>query len=137
MESDILWSDVYNEPETNYRKYRELWLRLCKNISQIGKPVVHCGCAVPEQFEDCIERRYFSNIYYLAIVADDAVLEKRLRENRGFNDDEYIKQHIAFNQWLKNNADKTQPKMKLLDNSESDLERSVRITNEWIHKSLE
>jgi len=64
MESDLLWSNVYNTPEDNYRTYRELWMRLCSNISQIGLPVVLCGCAIPEQFEvwdvESISQRLFT-----------------------------------------------------------------------------
>ena len=77
MESDILWRDEFNQPETNYRDYRETWLRVCKNISQAGKSVILCGAAVPAQFEQCVERRYFSDIHYLALVCEDEVLAAR------------------------------------------------------------
>ena len=76
MESDLLWSERYNTPENNYREYRELWMRLCCNISQIGMPVVLCGCAVPEQFEVCDARKYFTEIIYIAVVAEKYELIK-------------------------------------------------------------
>jgi ABC-type dipeptide/oligopeptide/nickel transport system ATPase subunit len=60
MDSDILWRRELEQPGTDLREYRETWLRVCKNISQSGKPVVLCGAAVPEHFEACVERRYFS-----------------------------------------------------------------------------
>src|SRR5262245_29934391 len=53
MESDILYSDEFKS-ETDHRRYRELWLRVCKNISQAGKPVILCGSCIPEQFESCV-----------------------------------------------------------------------------------
>jgi len=136
LDSDILWSDEFNEPETNYIRFRELWLRLCKNISQIGKPVVLCGCAVPEQFENCIERRYFSDIYYLAVVCEDDVLEKRLREHRNIKDEAYIKDCVSFNRWLKANADNISPKMQLLDNSRLTIEEAAKLAEEWIYKYI-
>src|SRR5258708_36143273 len=74
MESDILWRPEFNQPETNYREYREAWLRVCKNISQSGKAVVLCGVGEPTQFEQCIERRYFSQLHYLALICDDQIL---------------------------------------------------------------
>jgi hypothetical protein len=55
LESDILWREEFNQPETNYRDYREMWLRVCKNISQAGKPVILCGAALPSQFEQCVD----------------------------------------------------------------------------------
>ncbi len=63
LESDILWEERYNTPEDNYVAYRSLWMELCANISQGGKPVVLCGCCIPEQFETRPERRYFSTLH--------------------------------------------------------------------------
>jgi hypothetical protein len=55
------------------------WLRLAKNISQVGQPMVlfGAGVGVPANLEECVERRYFAVIHYLALVCDDAVLEQR------------------------------------------------------------
>ena len=76
LDSDILWRAEFDQPETNYREYREIWLRVCKNISQAGKPVVLCGGGEPTQFEQCIERRYFSQLHYLALICDDQILHR-------------------------------------------------------------
>ena len=45
MESDLLWNNFYNTLDDDYCEYRRLWMRTCANISQIGMPVVLCGCA--------------------------------------------------------------------------------------------
>jgi broad-specificity NMP kinase len=137
MESDILWRAEFNQPATDYRNYRETWLRVCKNISQAGKPVVLCGAGIPSQFEQCIERRYFSDIHYLALVCEDEVLASRLRNRpawRGSSKDEYIDEHVAFNRWLKNNAVNTQPPMTLLDTSDITVNESVAGVKEWISR---
>src|SRR6266496_6638262 len=68
--SDILWGAVPATPANNYSDYRNMWLRVAKNIGQAGRPVVLCGTAIPEQFETCPERRYFSTLHYLAMVCD-------------------------------------------------------------------
>src|SRR6266702_402236 len=47
IESDILWGRVPTTPEDNYRDYRNTWLRVAKNISQAGRPVVLGGTALP------------------------------------------------------------------------------------------
>jgi broad-specificity NMP kinase len=135
MESDILWRDEFNRPETNYQNYREMWLRVCKNISQAGKPVVLSGCAVPEQFEACVERRYFSDIHYLALVCGNESLASRLRTRPAWRDcfrDEYIQDHLAFNDWLKSNAENTQPRMTLLDTSEKTAVETAEEVIRWI-----
>src|ERR671927_973598 len=118
MESDILWGAEFDRPETNYREYRETWLRLCKNISQGGRPVVLCGVGEPGQFERCVERRYFSELHYLALTCDAELLVSRLRSRpawRGTSNDDCIRQQVAFNRWLTEIARKTEPPMALLD----------------------
>lgn len=139
MESDILWREEFNQPGTDYQNYRELWLRVSKNISQAGKPVILCGCAVPEQFEQCIERRYFSNIHYLALVCENELLAARLRARpqwRGSFGDEYIKDHLAFNDWLKNTAENTKPPITLLDTSEMTADETAEKVSQWIKEHL-
>lgn len=139
MESDILWRDEFNQPATDYRNYRETWLRVCKNISQAGKPVILCGAGIPAQFETCIERRYFSNIHYLALICEDEILVSRLRSRpawRGSFKDEYITEQVAFNRWLINNAQNTQPPLSLLNTSEITVNESVAGVEQWIHSHL-
>lgn len=134
LESDLLWNNIYNTPEDDYREYRRLWMRICANISQIGKPVVLCGCAVPAQFEDQPERGYFTDIHYLAVVCSDTCLEKRLRDGRNVKDENWIKNSLDFNNWLKENADKTEPVITLLDNSALCPEGSAETVDTWIRK---
>jgi hypothetical protein len=139
MDSDILWDVEFDQPETNYRKFREMWLRICKSISQSGKPVILCGLAQPSQFEPCVERRYFSEIYYLALVCDDEALATRLGKRppwRGTAGPEQLKKHVAYNRWLKDNARRTQPPMAVLDNTELTVEESVDGVMRWISDCL-
>lgn len=139
MESDILWRAEFDQPETNYREYREAWLRVCKNISQAGRPVVLCGAGVPAQFEQCIERRYFSELHYLALICDAQMLASRLRgrpSSRASSDDEFIKGQVVFNRWLLNNAQKTEPRMTLLDTSELTVDETVEKVERWVRSFL-
>lgn len=135
MESDILWREEFDKPETNYSDYRETWLRICKNISQAGRPVVLCGVGVPTQFEQCLERRYFSALHYLALICDDQILAARLGKRptwRGYFNDEQIEEQVVFNRWLVNNAQITEPPMTLLDTSEIGVEETVAKVDRWI-----
>ena len=139
IESDIFWRNEFNHPENDYRDFRELCLRLSKNISQAGKPVVLCGSAVPSQFEACIERRYFSEIHYLALTCDDNLLKERLKKRptyRNCSSDEFIETHIQFNNWFKQNAEKSIPQITLLDTSHDGTATSVEKTIKWISERL-
>ena len=57
-----------------------MWLRIAKNVGQSGRPVVFCGSAFPEHFEECPERSDFSKLYYLTLVCDDDLLVERLQQ---------------------------------------------------------
>lgn len=136
MESDLLWNDMYNTPEDNYFAYRKLWLNMCANISQIGKPVVLCGCAVPEQFEFHQERDLFSNIYYLALVGDEPTINARMRDGRKIIDENWISSSISFNNWLKENHDKTNPEITLIDTTNKTISDYADIVNDWIINNI-
>jgi Predicted GTPase len=134
MESDLLWNEIYNTPETNYNDYRKLWLQVCANISQIGKPVVLCGCAVPEQFEACEERELFTEIHYLAVVCGDNKLESRMRNGRSITDESWITGSKEFNRWLKENVGANN--ITLLDTTELSPKQASEIADNWIIKHI-
>jgi adenylate kinase family enzyme len=139
MESDILWREEFNKPETNYSEYRETWLRVCKNISQAGKPVVLCGIGEPSQFEHCIERRYFSELHYLALICEEQIHTSRLQHRpfwRGSAREEFIKAQVKFNRWLLDNARITKPPMTLLDTSELTVDETVEKVVQWIRSIM-
>ena len=140
LDSDILWRPEFNRPENNYRDYFEIWLRMAKNISQSGRPVVlfGAGMGVPENVEPCVERRYFSDIHYLALVCDDEVLAQRLKARpawRGSGDQAYIDEHIHFNRWFKEQGKSNTP-ILLLDTTEVLLETTIEQVKTWISEKV-
>lgn len=72
----------------------------------------------------------------MACVCDSNSLEKRLRQGRNINDENWIQGSISFNQWLKDNADKTAPNITLLDTSAKTIEESCKFVDEWIKARL-
>jgi predicted kinase len=137
LDSDILWRPEFNSPETNHRDYFETWLRMCKNISQSGRPVVlfGAGVGVPQNLEPCVERRYFSSVHYLALTSDDDVLAERLRKRpawRKSSDVAVLEQQVRFNQWFKGNASITTPAIDLLDTTHASIEQTTEQVNRWI-----
>jgi gluconate kinase len=139
MESDILWRTEFATPDDNYRSYRNLWLRLAKNISQAGRPVVLCGSAIPEQFESCPERRYFTTIHYLALVCAPDVLTQRLQSRpqwRRSSHLAFIKQMLDFNAWFMDHARQTEPPITLLDNTRLSVDETKEQVVHWITSHL-
>lgn len=136
LESDLLWDDRWNTPDDGYAAYRSMWLALCANVSQIGKPVVLCGCALPEQFENRPERALFTEIQYLAAVCGEEELYRRVTVGRAVTDEGWIKSSLGFNRWLKENAEKTSPPIKLLDTTGLTAEQAAEIAHQWISECL-
>jgi hypothetical protein len=139
LESDILWRKEFDEPDTDYRAYRDLWLRVAKNVGQAGRPVVLGGTALPEQFETCPERRYFTVLHYLALVCEDDVLSERLRARphwRAAGSPEFVDRMIQLNRWLVENASRTDPPMALLDTTTSTVENTVSQVAAWVRGKI-
>lgn len=137
MESDLLWNDIYNTPEDDYFEYNRLWLRVCANIAQAGKPVVLCGCRAPKQLENLPERELFTKIHYLAVVCDDAVLDERMRKGRGVSDEDWIRSSINFNRWLKQqSSENVSYPITLLDTSKISLIQAAEMLDNWIMEKI-
>jgi hypothetical protein len=136
LDADILWRPEFNSPESNYRDFFETWLRLVKNISQAGRPVVlfGAGMGVPENIEPCVERRYFSDVHYLALVCNDEVLVQRLKARpawRGSGGQAHLDDHVQFNRWFKEQG-KSNTRISLLDTTEAPLESTIKQVKTWI-----
>ncbi len=135
LDSDIMWCEEFNKPGDDFKSYRNLWLRMAKNIGQAGRPVVLFGSAVPGQFEQCPERIYFSKIHYLAMTCEKEALLKRLRARpawRQSGSDEFLQRMVDFNQWLVDNAERTEPPMSRLDTTHLSIEATANATRQWI-----
>jgi hypothetical protein len=139
LDSDIIWRHEFNTPETKYRDFFETWLRICKNISQSGRPVTlfGAGVGVPENIEPCVERRYFSQVHYLALVCSDETLQARLQSRpawRGTHHPAYIAEQLIFNQWFREYAG--QPPITLLDNTKVPIEEISQQVAAWINERM-
>jgi AAA domain-containing protein len=140
LDSDILWRSEFNSPEYGSPDFIDTWLRVCKNISQSGRPVVlfGAGVGVPDYIEPRVERRYFATVHYHALVCDDNALAERLRRRpkwRGSGEPAYIKEHQQFNQWFKTYSS-AQPPIRLLDTTDLDAETAANRVELWINENL-
>jgi shikimate kinase len=142
LDSDFLWRPEFDRPEDRYRDFFETWLRLCKNISQSGRPVVlfGAGIGVPENMEPCVERRYFSELCYLALTcAEDVLVERLQRRPEGSKSRElaYIETHVRFNRWFREHASQAQPAVELLDTTGLSIGKTTGMVAAWIGSKLE
>ncbi|MEZ4868825.1 MAG: AAA family ATPase [Caldilineaceae bacterium] len=140
LEGDILWQPAFNQPETLYRTFFETWLRLAKNISQSGRPVVlFIAGGIPENIEPCVEVHYFAKVCYLALICEEAVLRERLQQRpawRMSSQAAFMDQQVRFNQQLLDRANTMQPPVDLLDTSTRSVAQAAHEVAAWIRKAL-
>jgi hypothetical protein len=55
---------------------------------------------------------------------------------RNASDPETVKKMLAFNRWLKENAQNTQPRMALLDTTNMEIADSVQSVAAWLRSHL-
>ena len=137
LDSDILWGAVPATADAN--GFRNTWLRVAKNVGQAGWPVVLVGTALPDEFETCVERRYFRDVHYLALVCDDALLAQRLQRRpawRGSAKPEVMARMAAFNAFLRAHGPSLQPPIDLVDTSGTTIEESAHAVVLWIRARL-
>ena len=139
LEGDLLWRPEYNQPETGYHDFFETWLRLAKNIHQSGRQVVifNAGMSVPANIENCVERRYFSQVHYLALVCANPVLEARLKARPAWREsggEAWIQGQQRFNQWL--NEQSPAQGIDLIETSGKALEETAGEAADWIRRHV-
>ena len=140
LEADILWLPAFDKPEEKYRAFFETWLRLCKNISQSGRPVaLFCAGGIPENVEGCVERRYFDTAHYLALTCTEEELAGRLRKRpawRGCGDAGFIRAQVDYNQWFMEEGSQGEPAIELIGTSGVSVERTAEEVARWIRQKV-
>jgi hypothetical protein len=121
-----------------WEQHRENWLRVAANVHPGNRSVVFVSTQLPEHYEPLPERAWFSDIHYLALVCDNAVLAERLRLRPAWRGatDERIKEMQSFHRWLAANAASTVPPMTLLDTSDAEPRETVTAVAAWVRKRL-
>jgi hypothetical protein len=137
LDSDILWRPEFERSHVAAPSFSETWLRVAKNVGQSGRPVAlfGSGLGVPDNVEPCVERRYFTDVYYLALVCSGDALARRLRgrpEWRKTNTDEYVSRQITFNQWFQERHRDLAPPIALLDTTHSSISSTAAAVAAWI-----
>ena len=139
LDTDILWGPAFDRPEENYRNFFDTWLRLCKNIHQAGRSVVlfGAGVGVPENLEACAERRYFSDVHYLALVCTESELRARLEARPAWRESHhpaFIEEQVRFNVWFSDYD--AAPPIRRLDTTGADPAGTARRVAAWIRGVL-
>jgi broad-specificity NMP kinase len=100
FEADVLWEEGL-DPET----FADRWLRVARDLHQSTGPALLFGAGLtPDNIGESDFARYFSAVEYLALVADDDALARRLRARpdwRGTAGDEFLADQRDFDRHLR------------------------------------
>ncbi len=141
LEADLLWLEEFHDPTDGYTRFFETWLRMAKNIGQSGRPAAlfGAGLAVPENIEQCVERRYFTQTHYLALVCDEGELRRRLLARPAWRKSaqpEELAAQLDFNRWLRTEGPNQTPPVSILDTTGAPIEDSATAVEEWMECAL-
>jgi len=100
LDSDFLFNLMPHETEEDYKNQAEQLMTLSKDLMQGGKPVLWTKAGALEHFEMAYNRRFFTKVYYLALVCNSKELERRMREGRHITDFRWISSSIEYNTWF-------------------------------------
>jgi hypothetical protein len=138
LEQDVLWTGGLRDDVDGHPAFRSTWLRMAGMIHQSGRPVVLCGTVVPPEFEPLPERVFFSEIRYLALVAEPEALDRRLRARPAWREwsPSRIDETLEFNDWLQERASSLAPPVRLFDTTHATLDDAVALARDWVLDAL-
>ncbi|TBL74501.1 AAA family ATPase [Paenibacillus thalictri] len=114
---DIVFDlDSLYGPLKDWNIIKNVWIHIANQITLNNRITILCGTFMPQELEKMDLKDRF-DFYFIGLHCSDEIREKRLKERNW--DDELIKEHKDFNNWIVNNADKAfDPKMPLIDTSD-------------------
>lgn len=100
LDADFLFNIMPHNTDEDYKNWVEQILSLSKNVMQGGKPLLRTIAGALDYFDNTYNRRFFTEIHYLALVCNSEDLEKRMREGRHIADSNWINSSIDYNRWF-------------------------------------
>ena len=136
LDGDLLWSNEYFDHPASIRRFYGIWLRLAAAIAENGRALVFCGAVSPDSWEELPERTLVGDIYYLALVCDPDVHERRLRGRGPGSQDHRFPDFLSHNRWLRDNAGSTTPPMDIIDTTRQAPWETGEAIADWIRERL-
>lgn len=142
LDVDAMWEPEFSEIQEVF-DYNSYYLRQCKNIGQSGRPVAIFGAEIgmPRVVEKSVQRRYFTDVYYLALVCDEEVQAERLRARSNGEDTEdrqiEIDEQTALNRRYQCRGTDSASPIESLDVTDLSVKAVGTKVQTWIDEMLE
>lgn len=136
LDADFLYNIMPHNTEEDYRNEVEQILSLSKNIMQNGKPILWTMAGALEHFEHTYNRRFFTEIHFLALVCNSEELEKRMREGRHITDSNWIKSSIDYNRWFIEKGMVSNQKIDTYDITGKSVSEVADYVTQWVEAKM-
>jgi broad-specificity NMP kinase len=136
MDADILYNIMPHETDEDYKNWVEQIMSFSKNLMQSGKPLLWTMAGALDNFENTYNRRFFTEIHYLALVCNSEVLEKRMREGRHITDENWIKSSIDYNRWFKETGIISDKRVDTYDITGKSVSEVADYVIQWVTEKL-
>lgn len=136
MDADFLYNIMPHETNEDYKNWVEQIMSLSKNIMQSGKPLLWTIAGALDYFENAYNRRFFTDIYFLALVCNTEDLEKRMREGRHITDSNWINSSIKYNRWFIEKSSCDNKKIDTYDITGKSVAKVADYVRKWVDSKL-
>jgi broad-specificity NMP kinase len=136
MDADCLYNIMPHDTKEDYKNWVEQIMSLSKNIMQGGKPLLWTIAGALDYFENTYNRRFFTEIFFLALVCNSEDLEKRMREGRHITDSNWINNSIEYNRWFIENGSLFSKKVDTYDITGKNVSEVADYVIQWVAARL-
>ena len=132
LDADMFYIIMPGETtEDNYAQIEQIQ-SLSKNIMQSGKPVLWTMAGNLDKLHHTYYRRFFSEIYCLALVCDEEALRKRMTEGRGITDQDWIQSSVDYNNYFKTHTSLEDTQFEVFDITGKTVEEVAKYVVAWM-----
>lgn len=136
LDADFLYNIMPHDTEEDCKNWVEQILSLSKNIMQGRKPLLWTIAGALDHFENTYNRRFFTELYFLALVCNSDDLEKRMREGRHITDSNWINSSIDYNRWFIENGTVSNHNIDTYDITGKSVSDVADYVTQWIEAKL-
>ncbi len=101
LDADIFCGVQNAQNEEDYRRRIDTIEAISRNINQCGKPVLWTIAGNLDMLPKSYNSDFFSDIYCLALVADQEVVRDHMINGRKINDKNWIEGSVSYNEYFK------------------------------------
>lgn len=136
LDADFFYNLMPHETQEDYLQQVEKLEDLSKNIMQTGKPVLWAMAGNLDKLNSVYNRRFFSDVFCLALVCEENTLRQRMMCGRGITDEGWIQSSVQYNHFFKTHTSINDMPFDICDTEGKDLSEVAEDVKKWIEEKM-